>query len=615
MTNLIGQNIGRYHIIEQLGQGGMATVYKAYDTRLERDVAIKVIRRQAFSPEIVDRMLKRFEREAKSLAKLNHPNIVNIFDYGEFEGSPYLVMQYIEGGTLKHHLSGLPVSEAAVAQLILPMARALEYAHNKNIVHRDVKPANILVTENGDMMLSDFGIAKLLDSEDGNTLTGTNVGIGTPEYMAPEQSLGKEIDGRADIYSLGVVFYELVTGHKPFTADTPMAVVIKQAHDPLPGPRQYVPKLSKEAERVIYKVLAKNPEDRYQNMGEFADALEKLIRTGSTNGQTKTKLVLTQNQEPDKKDDTWDRLQTPLLPGESRKKKKTIWVYICGGIVLLAVLGGVFLWNSHLPILASPALTVVMETPTVMLPATSTLPSDNPALKPSITTSPTLSLASSTTAPVMTDTPGVAFQSSKDFQNLIKKSQVIFKDNFTKTSSTSWNYWAGNNPSSIFTKNGILTLNGDRETGQNITSKNNLRLNNAFLGDIRFADTADVQIKAVSGDWPQKDWRSWGLAREAGNGNLLVFVHENGLGQSTEWNQENLGTIDGDRWYHFFLWMRNPNTFTAAIWGDGSPGLFYQYDWIVDKDLSDREWNFSLVAPAGKVELTNYQELKMPTGY
>jgi len=273
----MGHDIGRYHITEQLGQGGMATVYKAYDTRLERDVAIKVIRRQAFSPEIVDKMLKRFEREAKALARLNHPNIVSIFDYGEYEGSPYLVMQYIEAGTLKQRLAGRPIAESTAARLILPVARALEYAHSKGIVHRDVKPANMLVTENGDVMLSDFGIAKLLDAEDGSTLTGTNVGVGTPEYMAPEQGSGRNLDGRADIYSLGVVFYELVTGHKPYTADTPMAVIIKQATDPLPDPKKYVPGIGREAERLIYKSLAKNADDRYQGAGEMASALEKLV--------------------------------------------------------------------------------------------------------------------------------------------------------------------------------------------------------------------------------------------------------------------------------------------------------------------------------------------------
>jgi len=275
MKELIGINISRYHILEQLGQGGMATVYKAYDTRLERDVALKIIRRGAFPPEVLDRVLTRFEREAKVLAHLNHPNIVSVLDYGEHEGSPYLVMPFIEGGTLKQHLNG-PIPWQETVRIVLAVAQALEHAHQKKIIHRDVKPSNILITKAGHLMLSDFGIAKLLEFEEGHTLTGTGVGVGTPEYMAPEQGLGKDVDGRADVYALGVVMYELVTGRKPYTADTPLAVLLKQVNDPLPRPRDYVTDLPDEVERVLFKALAKTPEDRYSDMAAFAQALDKL---------------------------------------------------------------------------------------------------------------------------------------------------------------------------------------------------------------------------------------------------------------------------------------------------------------------------------------------------
>jgi serine/threonine protein kinase len=175
MPSLTGQSLGRYHILEQLGEGGMATVYKAYDTRLERDVAVKIIRKSAFSAEVLERMLKRFEREAKALARLTHPNIVGVMDYGEYEGSPYLVMPYFPGGTLKQYL-GKSVPWQDAASLLLPIARALQFAHEQGIIHRDVKPSNILITLSGEPMLSDFGIAKILESEETTTLTGTGVG-------------------------------------------------------------------------------------------------------------------------------------------------------------------------------------------------------------------------------------------------------------------------------------------------------------------------------------------------------------------------------------------------------------------------------------------------------
>ena len=274
MADLTGQSIGRYHIIEPLGEGGMATVYKAYDTRLERNVAVKVLRTDQFIPAQLQMVLQRFEREAKSLAKLSNPNIVNILDFGEHEGMPYLVMEYLPGGTLKQKTgSAVPWREAL--RVLLPVAQGLSYAHSHGVIHRDVKPANILMNEDGRPILTDFGIAKLLEAPDGHTLTGSGVGIGTPEYMAPEQGIGASaIDERADVYSLGIVLYELVTGRKPYIADTPMAVVLKQMTDPLPHPTDFAPDLPESVEHILLKALAKEPENRFADMEAVIDAME-----------------------------------------------------------------------------------------------------------------------------------------------------------------------------------------------------------------------------------------------------------------------------------------------------------------------------------------------------
>jgi len=279
MSNLVGQSIGRYQILEQLGEGGMAMVYKAYDTRLERFVAIKVIRSDQFAPSMLDEMLRRFEREAKALAKLSHPNIVHVHDYGEYQGAPYLVMEYLPCGTLGQK-SLAPMPWQQVLHILIPVAQALTYAHEHNIIHRDIKPGNILLAENGLPMLSDFGIAKILERNEAGTITGTGNGIGTPAYMAPEQWTGQAVP-QSDIYSLGVVLYELVTGHKPYTADTPAGIMLKQVKEPLPAPRQFVPVLPEGLENVLFKALEIQPEDRYQSMSEFSQALESL-----TGGQT-----------------------------------------------------------------------------------------------------------------------------------------------------------------------------------------------------------------------------------------------------------------------------------------------------------------------------------------
>jgi len=280
IKDLTGQNLGRYHIIEPLGQGGMASVFKAYDTTLERFVAIKVIRPDLESGDNQGEFLKRFQREARALAKLDHPYILKVLDYGEQEGIPYLVMPFVPGGTLKDKM-GLPMSTAQAASLLAQIAHALEYAHNQNIIHRDVKPANILISQSGAPLLSDFGIAKIVASENTGQLTATGVGIGTPDYMAPEQWMGV-VDPGTDIYSLGVVFYEMVTGHRPFTADTPAAVLVKHLRDPLPRPKSWVIDLSDDVEKVLYKALAKEPKNRFQKMGEFAKALEQLARGEAT---------------------------------------------------------------------------------------------------------------------------------------------------------------------------------------------------------------------------------------------------------------------------------------------------------------------------------------------
>ncbi|MCX6056696.1 MAG: serine/threonine-protein kinase, partial [Chloroflexi bacterium] len=234
MADLIGQSLGRYHILEQLGEGGMAVVYKAFDTRLERNVAIKVILPGKAQK---DKFLKRFEREAKALASLSHPNIVKVIDYGEHEGMPYLVMEYIPGGTLKQKLNGKQTSWQEAIRLLIPIAKALSYAHDNKIIHRDIKPANILITQSGEPMLSDFGIAKILEVEETLDLTGMGV-------------------------------------RRPYQADTPMAVVWKLASEPLPRPKNYVDGLPDFIDQLLLKALSKDPKDRFQDMHEFSAALE-----------------------------------------------------------------------------------------------------------------------------------------------------------------------------------------------------------------------------------------------------------------------------------------------------------------------------------------------------
>jgi serine/threonine-protein kinase len=374
MADLIGLSLGRYHILKKLGEGGMATVYKAYDTRLERDIAIKVIRRGAFPPEQFERILMRFEQEARLIAKLSHPNIVKLLDYGVYEGSPYHVLEYIPGGTLKKLLErrvGKQMPWRESARLLLPIAQALEYAHEHKIIHRDIKPSNILLTEKGQPILSDFGIAKPLDIEETHTLTGAGVGIGTAAYMSPEQGLGKKIDGRTDIYSLGIVYYELITGRTPFSADTPQAVIDKQIHDPLPRPTQYVTDLPEKVEHLLLKALAKAPENRYPEMGAFGKALEALLSypTQVVELIQDTKKTAEQFTEETTQDDLELDSDGTTIPESVLTPKSWLkWLLVTGVIAFLcmalAASGGYLIWRNATPAAASLAPFTDSPTPT-----------------------------------------------------------------------------------------------------------------------------------------------------------------------------------------------------------------------------------------------------------
>lgn len=275
----------RYKILDLIGEGGIGKVYKAFDTSLERIVAVKFLRTENLPRNSETKMLKRFALEAHLLAKLSHPNIIKVTDYGHSETSPFLVMEYQPGGTLKELLKAHGrFSYQEAAKLLLPIVDALHYAHQNKIIHRDIKPSNILITGLGTPMLTDFGIAKVLQQDNPSELTGTAAIIGTPEYMAPEQSKGKEIDARADLYALGVVFYEVITGQKPFQADTPIAVMVMHARDNIPAPSQYVNDLPAFVESFIYKMLEKDPSKRYQTAEEVMRVLKNISTAQPTKG-------------------------------------------------------------------------------------------------------------------------------------------------------------------------------------------------------------------------------------------------------------------------------------------------------------------------------------------
>lgn len=321
--SLVGQTLGAYRLVERLGQGGMATVYKAYEPALNRHVAIKVLP-QFFAND--PNFTTRFRREAKAVAKLSHPNIVPIYSYGESSGITYIAMQYVEGGTLKHE-RGEKMDYQSALRLLLPITRALGYAHQRGIIHRDVKPSNVLIGEGSWPLLADFGLARMAEASS-EKLTGTGVGMGTPMYMSPEQGQGVNVDHRSDIYSLGIMLYEFITGDVPFRADTPMAIVIKHMTAPMPMPRSVDPSIPEAVESLILKATAKDSADRFQTAEEMADAMEALLL-----GVPVTPSARAEKPAEREKSDASAPAAKPSAPSQPAGRKKIL------RRVLLAILG------------------------------------------------------------------------------------------------------------------------------------------------------------------------------------------------------------------------------------------------------------------------------------
>ncbi|HLE51543.1 MAG TPA: protein kinase [Anaerolineales bacterium] len=376
-TQMSPDHIGRYEVKSEIGRGGMATVFHANDPRFERDVAIKVLP-PAFMHDPQFRV--RFEREAKTIALLEHPAIVPVYDFGEQGGQPYIVMRYMSGGSLEERLKEGPLSIAETVHLISRLAPALDAAHTKGIIHRDLKPGNILFDRYGNAFLSDFGIARLTQGS-AATLTG-DVVLGTPAYMSPEQVQGdRELDGRSDLYSLGIILFQMLTGKVPFSSDTPAKTMLMHILEPVPQLLDIKPGLPPAIAAVLGCALAKEPEARFATIGEMASALEATISAqqgtgGGLPSQATTILVPGERPSPQPGPITPPSLERPLVaegqrpvgavPQRPTPRRNLILVAALAlGALGLVAAGGLFLFARQASI---PAANLPSSTPS--LPAT-----------------------------------------------------------------------------------------------------------------------------------------------------------------------------------------------------------------------------------------------------
>ncbi|MGM0618284.1 MAG: protein kinase domain-containing protein, partial [Actinomycetota bacterium] len=254
---------GRYELRQVIGRGGMAEVHMAYDQTLGREVAVKLLLERFREDETFTR---RFQDEARHVARLNHPNLVAVYDTGADQGQPYIVMELVEGRSLQQAIAAGGLTEDRALEVVADVCSALNYAHERGLIHRDIKPGNILMADDGSVKVTDFGIARAIDNE---TVTRTAAVLGTAAYLSPEQAQGLEVDPRSDLYSLGVVLYESLTGQQPFAGDSPVTVAYQHVQEQPRSPRELDPAISQAAEAITMRALSKNPMNRYQSAGEM----------------------------------------------------------------------------------------------------------------------------------------------------------------------------------------------------------------------------------------------------------------------------------------------------------------------------------------------------------
>ncbi len=578
--SLIGQTLGKYTIKEKIGRGGMAEVYKAYQENLDRYVAVKVMHSFLIDFE-EENFLRRFSREAKTMASLNHPNIVRVYDFDSFgPRSHYLVMDYVSGGSLKERLEALAVAGkrmplAQSIKIITQVADALAYAHGRDMVHRDIKPANILLDKNEEPYLADFGIVKMVGGQTiGYTATGAL--IGTPAYMSPEQALGQPGDKRSDLYSLGIMLFQMVTGKLPFNADTPLAVAMKHVSEPVPLPIKFNPDVPQMLQAIILKALAKEPNDRFQSAREMVAALRRVDLSAraqpvavapSIAPAAKTEILPPEPVEPTRRQPV-EPVPLPIyeIPPSKGKRRWPFWV----GLVVLLLAAIAVATAVILPRL-NPSNQLAAATPTPTISSTDT------------------AVPTNTITPTPEDTPD-AVQTTIAIIVLTSESQT------NEEGATAVATIPANTPANTPTATTIAT--------KAAVPTNTVRPS-ATAAATRSGNTTGTAQTGSGLPYGFETFGTW-VRGDEDNGTFTQSTTRVHGGSSAGKLSYDFGSSDND--YVVFLQLNSisgtPNTVQVWVYGDGS-GHFLNV-WILDS--AGETWQ----VPLGRVTHTGWQQM---TGY
>lgn len=578
MEDLTGKQFGHYQIVAPLGEGGMAAVYKAYQPSMERYVAVKVLPRHMSASE---EFVQRFRREAKLLAQLQHPHILPVFDYGEAEGYPYIVMPFIQSGTLAELIQNksLPLSE--VRRIMIQVGKALSYAHTRGMIHRDIKPSNVLIDEAGNCLLTDFGLARMVEAS--TKITASDTIMGTPAYMSPEQGAGSNVDQRSDLYSLGIILYEMVTGRVPYTAETPVAVVFKHIQDPLPSARKLNPDLPESVELVLLKALAKSPDDRYQTADELVRAIQKAIPETDAVEKTIAPESTPSISRPSI-NDHGPRQPLPTSKTTDFAKSKTnrlpVWGIAAFGVVAvigILTLAGIAFFGAKLfqtPAATTVATEVVAPTDSLAPVATST---EQPTSIPA------------TEAPVP---DAMLSQFFTDYQ-------VVSNNTFDDPSGNGWNVQSGK------IENGIMEIIGN-DNNDGAWFAQEIQESNAILLDFNFVEQSTFLVYINYGSYGTAQFRRFGMFVE--NGSPITDIYE---GDQYIWKGFTGDlAVKAGKPYRIMLAILPQGELLEVVWDPENPGNTLEYRNQYDNTWSGLPWTLVIQASKGTVQFDNFQVVR-----